>query len=154
MAGLSGGSGKGFDIASMILQAGGGLYAGQKDKSAAYREADQLQAKANIRRGETQRAATEERRQGKIAQSRALAVAAASGGGVADPTVTNLMGDIETESEYRALSRMYEGETESQALERAATARKKEGRAARTAGVMRAATSLLTGVTSLKSKYG
>lgn len=58
-----------------------------------------------------QREAMEERRQSDIVASRALAVAAASGGGVSDPTIVNLIARIKGEGAYRAAVAMYEGES-------------------------------------------
>jgi hypothetical protein len=58
----------------------------------------------------SQRRALEEKRVGDVLASRALAVAAASGGGVSDPTVVKLMSDIEGEAYYRANVALYEGE--------------------------------------------
>lgn len=58
----------------------------------------------------SQRVAHEERRQADLAASRALAVAAASGGGVSDPTVVDTLVRIRGEGALRASVALYEGE--------------------------------------------
>lgn len=63
-----------------------------------------------------QRSALEERRQARLLASRAVAVAAAGGGNVNDPTVMNLLEDIEAEGVYRAGVAMYEGESQADKL--------------------------------------
>lgn len=77
---------------------------GKMKKQAAYKAAQQSVAAA-------QRQALEETRQAKLKASRAVAVAAAGGGSVDDPTVINLLEDIEQEGVYRAGVAMYEGES-------------------------------------------
>jgi hypothetical protein len=72
-------------------------------------EAKQHDYFATQERASAQRTAYEERRIGRIAESRAVAVAAFGGGGVDDPTVLNIIGDIHQETEYRALFAIYEG---------------------------------------------
>jgi hypothetical protein len=57
----------------------------------------------------SQRQAAEERRQADLVASRALAVAAASGGGVSDPTVVNIIARTRGEGVYRANVALYEG---------------------------------------------
>lgn len=58
----------------------------------------------------SQRHAIEERRQADLAASRALAVAAASGGGVSDPTIVQTLSNIRGEGALRASIALYEGE--------------------------------------------
>lgn len=64
----------------------------------------------------SQRAAQEQRRQGNYEASRALAVAAASGGGVTDPTIVKLIADTKGEGAYRANVALYEGEAQARKL--------------------------------------
>ncbi len=108
-----------------------------------------------------QRRAIEERRVGDIAASRALAVAAASGGGVSDPTVVKLLADTKGEAFYRASVALYEGEAEARQLRLEAQARRLEGsesiveglRQQQYAGIAAAGT-LFKGGASLYAKYG
>jgi hypothetical protein len=72
---------------------------------------------------------------------------AKGGGSLSDSTAINLMAEMETTSEYRALSRTYQGEQEAQGLGDTSTARRREGRSL-------FATSVLSSATSLAGKYG
>jgi hypothetical protein len=78
-------------------------------QQAAY-QAKTAEIAAGQSRAEAQHRAEEDRRQGRLALSRAIAVGASSGGGAADPTVVNIAGDIAGDTEYRALSSLYAGE--------------------------------------------
>lgn len=91
-------------------------------------QADQMEIRAGQERAETARLATEQRaasqrdaidqrRQGVLVASRARALAAASGGGVSDPTVTNILAGIDSEAEYRVLTALYRGESAAQGTE-------------------------------------
>lgn len=57
----------------------------------------------------SQRQAAEERRQANLVASRALAVAAASGGGVSDPTMVRIIANARGEGAVRAATSLYEG---------------------------------------------
>ena len=63
-----------------------------------------------------QRRALEEQRQAELLASRALAVAAAGGGGADDPTVSKIIADIRGEGAYRAALQMYDAEEQSRKL--------------------------------------
>ena len=147
-------SGKGGVILGTVLSGVGDLWAGNEAKKFSDDEARQIRARASARRAEGGAAAADERRQARLAVSRAQAVAAAGGGSVDDPTVVNLMGDLHAEGEYRALGRIYEAETEAGGLEDIARLREKEGKAQKKAGILSAVSSALTGVETLRSKYG
>jgi len=82
----------------------------QRQAQASEFEAEQLEVLAGQEQATAQRRADEERRRGRILQSRALALGAASGGGASDPTVVNIISDLAGESEYLAATRIYEGE--------------------------------------------
>lgn len=136
-------------ILSTVGQVAGAVGA----KRSADFEAKQMITQAGNERATSQRAAGEERRQKNLVTSRAQAVAAASGGGASDPTVVDIMGDLEAEGEYRALSAMYEGEERARGLETAASAKKVEGRQALTGGLMGAAGTFLQGAESLYDRF-
>lgn len=91
--------------------------AGAYAETLAGRQADVLKQQAGQERARAQRQAMEQRRQGRFVESRATALAAASGAGVSDPTITGILADIDTESEIRALYSMYEGEEAARGLE-------------------------------------
>jgi hypothetical protein len=153
MAALASGGGKALSTVATVLSGIAPVLAGTAAKKSADQEAEQIVARAKARRAEGGAAAREELRQSRLIQSRAQAVAAAQGADLSDPSLVNNFGDLAAEGQYRALARLYEGEDEARGLEAVARARKKEGRASRTAGYVRSATNVLTGVASLKGKY-
>lgn len=77
-------------------------------------------------------------------ESRAIAVAAAGGGGVDDPTVVNLIGDLNAEGEYRILSSLYVGQSEATGLREQAYAARREGNAALNAGYVKGLTTVMS----------
>lgn len=132
-----------------LLQVSGELNKGRALDAQARSEAAQLKRQATNQRGISQRESSEARRRGEVARSRAQAVAAASGATADDPTVTNIMGDIEGRTEYNALSALYNGEFSASGLDQTADARRRMGRAARGAGRMQAGATILSNAGSL-----
>lgn len=112
--------------------------------------------------------AEEERRQGRLAASRALAVAAASGAGVSDPSIIDLISRTEGEAHYRASVALYEGEAEARQLRYEAAAGRGNAALTRVGGQadyargqnvrasynLAAAGKLFEGGASLYAKYG
>ena len=123
------------------------VWTGFEQKRAADDTADQLKLKAKARRAEGGAAAREDRRQGRLKASRTQAVLAAQGANLSDPTIVSLMGDIGAESEYMALTSLYESETEARGLDTQASATKRRGRAQLVSSVISAGESLV-------GKYG
>lgn len=109
---------------------------------------------ANAEAAEGQRAAMVERKKARNLMSRARAVAAASGGGVSDPTVVNQLTDIETQGELNALNAMYSGSTAARGYRRGAAFARNEADASQTAGYLGAASTALDGANDWYSKYG
>jgi hypothetical protein len=109
---------------------------------------------AGQERARAQRVAAEQRRQATLVSSRARAVAGASGGGVTDPTVTNITAELAGEGEYRALSALYEGNDRANGIidqgRADAYSAKSEGRS----GFMKGMTSVLSSGSSLFDKFG
>lgn len=101
--------------------------AAKQAKKAGKYESQQYTQQANAERATAQRQSIEERRASRIAQSRAIAVAAASGGGASDPTVTKIVGDLAADGEYNALSALYSGEEAARGLEMAGAGSLYEG---------------------------
>lgn len=124
---------------------------GKVQEAQAAIEAQQDKRDANAAQAEAQANAAQERRRAKIIRSRALAVAGASGAGVSDPTVTNILADIETEGEVRARNALFEGDYLAQGLRSGAKTKVRMGRAARTAGTLNAAGTVGA---SFYDKYG
>lgn len=100
---------------------------GQRQREAAQFKAQQLRSHALQTVAASQRAGDTEERQARLLQSRALAVAAASGGGASDPTVMNLISGIAGEGSYRRAIRLYEGEDRARTLRMQADAAVYEG---------------------------
>lgn len=132
-------------IATTAVSAVGSLVASSEAASSAKAEgkaqeamaewhASQLRYKAGQERASSQKAAENERRRGRLAQSRAKAVAAASGGGATAPTVMDILARLRGQGEYNAQSALYEGEETAKGLETQAEATIQEGKYARAAG--------------------
>lgn len=125
-------------------------------------EAAQLEQQAQEEQAVAQRKAHENLRKSRLMQSRALAIAASSGGGAMDPTVVKIIADLAGEGSYRAGMDLYEGESRARSLKMGAQARRLEGQAGlvsgrETASAYRfaAGSTLLTGVgQTLADKYG
>jgi hypothetical protein len=128
-------------------------------------QAEQLDQQAGQQRASAQRAAQEQRRRATIAASD---IQARTGGGSTDSSVLGLTGNIAGEGEYNALTSMYEGEEKARGSEgqagvsRAQAAQYRAGAGAAIArgdSAARAAntnafSSVLTGASSLYSKFG
>ena len=101
--------------------------AGERKKVAAEFNATELERQAGIAVALSQRQAMEERRMAEYAASRALAVAAASGGGVSDPTVVKLLADHKGMGAYKANLALYEGEERARQFRISAMSERLEG---------------------------
>jgi hypothetical protein len=117
-----------MELAATGLKFVGKWKAAKEEKRAAYAQAAAMRKKAGAKRAEGQHSAEEEQRQADLIESRAVAVAAASGGGVDNPTVTRLRAEIDAEGDYRALIRRYSADYEAQQLEEGATEAEVSGR--------------------------
>lgn len=129
-------------LAGSALSAGGSILGANSQASELRSQADQLDARAGSTRATSQRQAIEERRQGDLVSSRALALAAA-GGGADDPSVINDLANISGRGEYSALSDLYNGETSAQSDEAQAAANRRGASAVKTAGVLKAAGTMI-----------
>lgn len=123
----------------------GTLYEGQVANQSAQFEARQLQEKAAQEEALAGQEAAAKRREARLANSRNLAVAAAGGGSAGDPTVIQLMGDVEAEGQMNALTEMYKGLTRKADLLTQASVTRTQGRNARTASYIGAAGTLFDG---------
>lgn len=85
-----------------------------------------------------QRQAEQERHRAKLIASRAQAVAGASGAGVSDPAIVNLIADLQGEGAYRAAVAGYQGEERARSLRMGADASRTEGKIAIAGGDARA----------------
>jgi hypothetical protein len=128
------------------LGAVGSIYSGVREQQNAKFEAAQLKQKGDQEFANNARLAQQKRREGRLALSRARTVAAASGAGTGDDTVTNIMAGIETKSDYNALTDMYNGMQARDDLYSEAAVRKSEGSDAMTSSLFNAGTSLYGGL--------
>lgn len=135
--------------------------AGERQKAAAMFEAAQLEQAAGQAVAGSQRDRANEARRTALLISKGVAAAAASGGGVTDPTVEGLLSDISGEGAYRAALALYQGEEKARQLELGATVRRAEGENAAQWGADRATayrigamSGLASGGASLYGKYG
>lgn len=133
MMGLSA-VGTGMQVLGTIAQGNTAAAEGAAQQQALNYQARQKEVQAGQERAAAQRNAIGRRKEAELASSRGLAVAAASGGGAMDPTVVDLLGDIEGEGEYRALMEMYGGEQAGRNLESGASLNRYEGQMAYAAG--------------------
>jgi hypothetical protein len=134
-------------------QAGGTILSSNAQARELNLQADQLSTQAGSEHATSQRRAMEERRQARLASSRALALSAA-GGGADDPSVINAIAGIDQEGEYRALTALYEGNDAAAGLEAEAAARRRGAKSTKTAGLIKAGSTILSAGSSLYSRYG
>jgi len=143
------GIGNALAVGGTVLSAAGAAQQGRAAQAAANYQAAQLDAAAKTERASAQREAMDERRQKELMISRARAVGAASGGG----QDMQLLGDIEEDGELRALTAMWQGEEAAKGREQQADSSRFDGAQARKAGRIKAATTLLSGGSSLFERY-
>lgn len=153
-------------IGSTILSTAGPIMEGISANRSAKFTAQQERIAGDQAMGAASRDAYFKRREGNLVASRAQAVAAASGGGAADPSVLDVMGGIEGQTEYNVLSALYEGQEIKRQYNAQADLDVFEGKQALKSGIIRGATrglnamaspggqNLLTDSSSLFQKYG
>jgi hypothetical protein len=121
---------------------------------AQYRAAQGRQI-AGQERASGQRQYIEDKRKGRLAQSRAIALSAAGGGTTGD--VSDIIGDLGSESEYSALTSLFEANDRASQLESGADLALFEGRNAYSAAKTNAKTAMFEGLSkaggTLFSKY-
>lgn len=121
------GAGGFLDMAGMLISGQSARVHGERAKVASEFAAWQAEEEAKLSIAVSQRAAQEANRQTDIQASRALAVAAASGGGVSDPTIVKLISNVKGEGAYRAAVAMYEGDARARKLRLEAAAGRLSG---------------------------
>lgn len=126
---------------------------GKRAKQEGRREARQLRVNAKQEQAYAQLRAGEQRRQAGTVESRAKAVAAATGGG-GDTSTQKIIDDIASEGEYRAMIELYEGDEAARGLLMQAAGAKRRGDAAYKAGRLNAVGSLFGAGGSMYEKYG
>lgn len=125
--------------AGTLLSMGGDIAQGRiAEQTAKFR--------AKTQRAAGSRRAYEAKREGEYVESAARAAMAAGGGTTTDAGASKILGDIGAESEYKALSALYEGETEADISEW-------EGRAKKRASKVQALSTLLSGGAGVYKAY-
>ncbi len=124
-------------------------------------EAAHMDQQAGLTVASAQRQMLEERRQATLLESRAQAVAAASGAGASDKTVLDIISGIASEGAYRSSIALYEGKERARQLHLGAELRREGGeiaadygRATARAHEIGAVGTLFTGAGSLFARYG
>lgn len=142
-----------ISLAAAGTQAYSQIQAGKAAKINAESVALQQEKAGKAAQAESQRVALFERKKANYAESRALALAAASGGGVDNPTVQNILGDIKEQGDYNVLASLYSGDTDAELAKLSAGATRRQGRAYQRASYLNAGSTLLAGASSFYGKY-
>ena len=135
--------------AGTVIGVGAEIQRGKAQREQQLLLARQREEDANEAAAESQRQALFERKKAKNLMSRARAVAAASGAGASDPTVTNILTDIETEGEMNYLNALYSGNSVARGLRSGANLARRP-----THSNLNTASIALGGATSWYEKYG
>lgn len=156
--------GSGLAVGGQLMSALSHVQYGRQAQEAARYRAEQLLQNAGQNEAMGQRQAYNANQQAELLASRALAVAAASGGGASDPSVINTIARIAGEGAYRQAVSLYEGQDAARRLRMQAEAAEFSGQVERgnsnqlaAAQFANAGTSLLKGMArtgSLYQKYG
>lgn len=141
-------------LATTAIQAYSSIRQGRAAKANADAIALQQEREGKAAQAESQRIALNERKKANYAESRALAVASASGAGVSNPTVENILGKIQAEGDYRVLSSLYAGDTDAELANYAADTTRRQGRARQRGAYLNAGSTILSGANDFYSKYG
>jgi hypothetical protein len=128
-----------------VLSGVGTIFSGIQANAAAKFEAKQMKAKGDAEFAKSQREGIQHRKEKDLVLSRQRAVAAASGGGASDPSITEIMSKTEQQGEYNAMVDMYNGATARNDLYRSAAVRKKEGKSALFGSFLKAGSTIFSG---------
>lgn len=120
--------GTSLNVGGQFLGALSHMRAGRAARQAADFEAQQLQQNAGQAQAAGQYAAEDMATRTKLLTSRALAVAAAGGGGASDPGVVSAIAGIAGEGAYRQALALYGGDERAREMMGAADAAKYRGR--------------------------
>ncbi|WP_447867236.1 hypothetical protein [Rahnella bonaserana] len=141
-------------IAGSVVGAAGQAQQGAAAKAQADSEASQLNAQAKTSQAQGQIQAMEDRRQARLAESRALAVGAASGADANSTSLVRNISDMEGQGELNALTSLWNGDDQARQLRNQSRATSASGAATKKAANIGAMSSLLQSGGSLYQKYG
>lgn len=122
-------------------------------KAAAEFEANSLEVQAGQQIAVAQRDMMDVQRVGRLAESRALALSAASGGGASAPTVTRLIGNLAKETSYNAARSLYAGEEKARLMRLQAQSLREQGEFAEVSGNLAASAAESRGKAAELSSY-
>lgn len=124
-------------------------------------EAAEGQQAAGQARAASQRDAIADTRNKELTESRAIAQNAGTGGSTLDPSVVDILGDLEGQGQYNANAALYQGETKARNYESGATLANYQAGMDRASGendanaaMLKAGGSLVSAGSSLYGKYG
>lgn len=137
-------------VAAVMLVAG--AYKGRQARKLKEEEAQGIREAAGRTMAITSREMQEEINNKELMHSRAIAVAGASGAGT--DGLTKLLGDLNTEGEYRVMSVLWNGLNEAEGLQYRAEAAEREGKAAETAGYINGITTAVSAYSGMSSGGG
>ncbi len=140
-------------VGGTILQASSSMAAGRAAKKMGDLEKQSADRAANDANAAAQRKAIESRRQANLAGSRLQALSAA-GGGASDPTIVDLAEGIAGKGEYNAMTDLYNGQSDANALTEKGNLAAYEGAAKKKAAYTQAYGSILSSAGSMYGKYG
>lgn len=141
-------------LAGTAVGAASQIQQGQQQKQMAAEEARQMQEQAKNEYATSQIQAMEDRRQSQLAQSRAQAVAAASGADATSNSFVRNISDMEGQGELNALTSLWGGSERMRQLNNQASMTKYSGQQSAKAANIGAVSSLIQGGSSLYQKYG
>lgn len=136
------------------LTAKGDISAGNAAARAADYQARQMEVNAGQENAVASFSAQEEQRKTDLLASKAIAVAAASGGGTLDPTVVKILQGIHGEGALAKQMQIYNGAEAARGLRDQAKATRYEGKLTKGAYKKRALSTILTGVNKLANTWG
>lgn len=128
--------------------------AGEARNAAAQLEANVLEAQAGQTIAASQRDMFDVQRASRLAQSRAIALSAASGGGASSPTVMNIVGNMAKEGAYNAARALYAGEEQARLMRIQAVEKRRLGEFDMTAGNLAGLAAEGRGRAAQLSSYG
>ena len=129
--------------AGYMMSATGSIVSGFAQEDNAESVGKQLRRRANARRAVAQREYAEIVEEGDLVVSRAEAELAMQGAAPGSAGAVKLISNLEAEKEYRAMASLWRGEEEALGMEREAAAAVSEGKAAKTAGWISGASTIM-----------
>lgn len=146
--------GPALSVGGTLLSANAQVDKGVSSNASYQFRAQQLDQLSGQQEAASQRVAIDDARKAKLLGSRAQAVAAASGAGADTRTVTDIISNIAKEGSYRSSLALYQGSSDAQQTRLRAAGERFSGNAAVSAGQTAGFATLLSGASSLFSKYG